>query len=386
MSGTIAIPEKQLTPAEVRQAAVAERLKNPALMKEAQDAAILMVAGISRFRKAILAMQGTIKAIGQELQGKPGAETIRDEWRDLVFIVNCTIGGLERAWREPITAGSHPTDSTAYAMAKAVVWDHYQHVKALSPATLDKIRERMGQTGAWPIEIIFEEGAKNLCPTWATDGKSASAAYTRREPTPGSAAFTYPSFSVHFAWQREAAYYQTVINLGRILEIVRSMTGTLATGNPAPLPGRMGTVYQAALVYAYYDMIIGTSAYYDALDEYNKCINNEPDATFDFIHGNLPTGGAKNYRWLDVVQRAATEAYSVCSDYYATAGGKGDAAGNGAGLFAGLDADALRDPSQIAKLLEPLGLSSVASGFDLNSLTSHPLLAQVMRSFGGGSA
>jgi hypothetical protein len=320
-----------------------------------------MLGGIERIRTAMRAVMSTAK-----VAIKPADST--QEWGDLMFILQNTVARMERGWRE-LNGHPAPNKTKAYATAKAIGWDLEQHINALPKSELDRIAALMAVRGAWPQEIIFEPSLRGKHATYKeTLDKDASAArgkemfvigaiYKARTPTPGASDFVYPGFSAHFEWRKESLYYQTQINFGMILDILRKK---IEDGQIAP---RMGAVYVAHLIYCYYEMVLATRSYASALNMYYGAAGLPIDRSFQYIEG--PVAEGSQFSWAAVITRARDEAFYVCRDLHELAERT-----SAADILGGVNASELaKDPSQIGGMLERL---TGVSGLDINALKGIP--------------
>jgi hypothetical protein len=355
----------------------------------AQAALESILGAIERIRTAMRAIMSTVKVAIKPTDATP-------EWSDLMFILQNTVGRMERGWRE-LGAHPDPQETKAYQVAKAVGWDLQQHISVISgkeaplQGELARFGDLMMSRKAWPQEILFERSFRGQCATYtetldkvatAARGKdtySIHAMYTTRTPKPGDSDFVYAGFSAHYEWKKESLYYQTQINFGKILDFLRKK---IEDGVIAP---RMGAVYVAHLIYCYYEIILATKAYATGLNLYleqamkvkqedrkKKRIDLEP--FFDFIDGAIAPGSP--YSWAGVITRARDEAFYVCRDHHEQAERT-----SAADILGGVNASELaKDPGQISALIERV---TGIRGLDLNSLKNIPGFGGLFESISG---
>lgn len=311
-----------------------------------------MFSSIGRFRDATRALRMTMDNVtskaGAALKESPA---IANEWQDLRFIVETTVDGLERGWRDNAKKDVVPTQTAMYTVAGAISWDlRNAHTIGGEPFTKELIR-RVQSSDPWPIEIFYETPCKNLTATYkltqvpGVEGRVPVSAYEKRSPMTGTHDYTYPGFALHLSYKKAGLYYQHQLPFGKILDRIRELTSNGA------LPPRMGTVYQAAIVYCFYEIFNATQEYHTHLRNYQEVAGTPlvegPTSPFAFL--DLPVVEGSKYTWYTILSRAHVEAAAVCGDYYA-----GVEKTRPADILGGnLDASELaRDPTKIGGILE----------------------------------
>jgi len=316
-----------------------------------------MLSAINRLRVAVNKLKAAMVKVAESRKSAQNLSTNENQWADLYSMVSNVIANYLRASKQDIK-DADPQSTEMYNIAKTIVWDFSQHVNMITTesANVHNLGNFLSlmDNGApnWPIRIIWEDACNGKVPTYSMVKKDQSSAsgftvkstYTTRTPMPGSVNYAYPGFTSHFMWKSEGTFYASSIPFSAILNIVRSMIDS------GSIPPRIGTELLAIFVFIYYELVIATYEYCEALTEYYK--ENEIEAkekTHEVFKTNFNTAiPGSTVSWHSLFTRAHTEAKNTCGLYYdmLSEGSKSES------VF-GINPEELsRDPSQITKFLE----------------------------------
>jgi hypothetical protein len=331
-----------------------------------------MLESIERIRSAFKVVLATMNNVTKYV----GATAIKNplapqEWADITFIVNTQTSSIERSWKQNIT---DPKQSGAYILAHSIAWQmsvltsNKNTAPYYDPEDLEKL---CTERPSWPLKLIWETACKGKYATYLytkqTDasGKTitgASMSYEDRENVAGTASFIHSGISMMFDWRKESNFYQNSIPFACIIDNIRRLT----TSDIIPM--RMGTEYQAAIIFVYYEIILATYQYYQHLNAYLVAMGERAENRFAWVTNRIKMTGS-NYTWLEAIERAQKEAYGICSGYYNSVEKTG-------GSVLGVNPEDLaKDPTQIGGMLEKiLGIK----GINMESIKRIPAISDIL--------
>ncbi len=366
------------------------------------------IAGIAELLEATARIRKAVKMIARIYKDATAvhAKSAADEMTcsrsaGVMARVNATVAYLEGQWREEEIDNQNPDlenvevykHRTTFKMSNSVMWGLHQ-ILVNDMCTsgqflremfdLMSIDDRPAQNQnaphqTWPLENVLEKQCRGKFPVYFNRDLLQ---FTPKAPQVSTVEFTHPGLFLNYLWATKYQFYQSTIPIGAICDDIR---GRIQAGYLEPI---LGTDMLAALVFCYYEIILQTIAYYDALYNHIKLTQtNLNPKQLDDIRANIcgkyaflsaplknvppltaPDGNKYACTWYVIFMRGHAHAGDRSMAYRAMLKNTLDPIGS-----------AVEDPAGMLNRITGLGIGNL----DPSTLMNHPLVRSAMASFGG---